>query len=87
MFHMPLEGMMGRLYKLICIASSIALLRRTETDAYKAVIAMVAIVIFIFTVTTIVNIVVVLSFCNPAACPVLSVNLIAQDYLSYDGIA
>ena len=61
---MPLEGMMGRLYKLICIASSIALLRRTETDAYKAVIAMVAIVIFIFTVTTIVNIVVVLSFCN-----------------------
>ena len=48
---------------------------------------MVAIVIFIFTVTTIVNIVVVLSFCNPAACPVLSVNLIAQDYLLYDGIA
>ena len=86
MFHMPLEGMMGRLYKLVCIASSIALLRPTETDAYKAVIAMVAIVIFIFTVTTIVN-VVVLSFCYLAACPVLSVNLIAQDYLLYDGIA
>ena len=48
---------------------------------------MVAVVIFIFTVATIVSIVVVLSFSNPAVCPVLSANLIAPHYLLYDGIA